>query len=157
MNNVLAKKQPNEDELAIKARFDRSMVWTSGDSVRYLLVDVIAPTRKTVVANEALPLNLAMVIDRSGSMSGDRLGAAKRAAEGILEALTEKDTISLVSFCHESTVHLQQVRADAAGKRQAGDAIGSIESDGTTNIAEGWMDGARCVGERMDESSEGQH
>ena len=62
---------------------------------------------KTLAAKERKdrpPINVALVIDRSGSMSGDRLAAAKKGAHTALERLSGQDIVSLVSYNHEVDV-----------------------------------------------------
>ena len=44
------------------------------------------------------PLNLAIVIDCSGSMQGDSMEQAKQALEGILDALQPHDQVTLIAF-----------------------------------------------------------
>jgi len=44
------------------------------------------------------PLNLAIVIDCSGSMQGDSMEQAKQALEGILDALQPHDRVTLIAF-----------------------------------------------------------
>ena len=44
------------------------------------------------------PLNLAIVIDCSGSMQGDSIEQAKQALEGILDALQPHDRVTLIAF-----------------------------------------------------------
>jgi Ca-activated chloride channel family protein len=44
------------------------------------------------------PLNLAIVIDCSGSMQGDSMEQAKQALEGILDALQAHDQVTLIAF-----------------------------------------------------------
>ena len=44
------------------------------------------------------PLNLAIVIDCSGSMQGDSMEQAKQALEGILDALQANDQVTLIAF-----------------------------------------------------------
>lgn len=44
------------------------------------------------------PLNLAIVIDCSGSMEGDSIEQAKQALEGILDGLQPHDRVSLIAF-----------------------------------------------------------
>ncbi len=55
---------------------DRSLMWAEGDSVRYLVAD-IGVTGELPTAAEQPPLNLALAIDVSGSMSGGKLEAAR--------------------------------------------------------------------------------
>ena len=51
-----------------------------------------------------LPLNLCLVLDRSGSMSDKPLEMVKEAAIGIMEKLKPGDRISIVTFDHRATV-----------------------------------------------------
>ena len=50
------------------------------------------------------PLNLAIVIDCSGSMQGDSMEQAKQALEGILEGLQPHDRIALIAFGNTANV-----------------------------------------------------
>jgi Ca-activated chloride channel family protein len=50
------------------------------------------------------PLNLAIVIDCSGSMQGDSIEQARKALEGILEALQTSDHVSLIAFGNSTHV-----------------------------------------------------
>ncbi|MEI6300398.1 MAG: VIT and VWA domain-containing protein [Betaproteobacteria bacterium] len=56
---------------------------------------------------QSRPLNLAVVIDCSGSMAGDSMEQAKRAIEGILDALQANDCVTLVAFGNITKVFSQ--------------------------------------------------
>ena len=45
-----------------------------------------------------LPLNVGLSIDRSGSMAGEKLAAARRAAVGLLEALNDGERLAAAAF-----------------------------------------------------------
>ena len=45
-----------------------------------------------------VPLNICIVIDRSGSMEGVKMGNAKKAAKGIIDLLTPEDVVSVVMY-----------------------------------------------------------
>ncbi len=70
------------DELGISiiAEFDKELIWERGRSVRYLEIDVAAPFVREAERREKPPLNIAFVIDASGSMAGQPLQCAKKAA-----------------------------------------------------------------------------
>jgi Ca-activated chloride channel family protein len=53
------------------------------------------------------PLNLAIVIDCSGSMQGDSMEQAKQALEGILDGLQPHDRITLIAFGNSTNVRSQ--------------------------------------------------
>jgi Ca-activated chloride channel family protein len=45
-----------------------------------------------------VPLNISIVIDRSGSMQGVKMGFAKKAAKSIIDRLTAEDMVSIVMY-----------------------------------------------------------
>lgn len=136
---------PDRAGLTLSAVLDRELAWRNGGSVRYLVASVQAPELAPAGRSEPRPLNLALVVDASGSMSGERLQAAKRAAAGIAGALSPRDRLSVVSFSSDVQVHADAPPCDAAGSRQALAAIDSLETRGATNLAAGWLQGAECV------------
>jgi Ca-activated chloride channel family protein len=129
------------------AGFDREKAWYRGNSIRYLVVEVEAPQRERVAAGP--PKNVGLVIDASGSMRGDPLAAAKEAAAGVIEGLDEKDRVTVVSFSFGSTVHVDGLPCDAAGKARALAEVGRIRENGNTNLSGGWLQGAECVARVM--------
>lgn len=73
--------------------------------VLYMLVELSADRSLTAAPQTAhTPLNLTLIIDRSGSMKGARLERTKLAAFQIIEQLTDKDILSVVSFSDRAEV-----------------------------------------------------
>lgn len=76
------------------------------------------------------PLALKLLLDCSGSMGGDSIGAAKRALHAILASLVPADRITLSRF-GSRTQHLlpQFERSTAAIVRRAADWVSAIDAD----------------------------
>jgi Ca-activated chloride channel family protein len=82
------------------------------------------------------PINVVLVLDRSGSMSGVPLAAAREAARRFAGFLGANDRLSVVAFDDEVTV----VSAPApAGNPAVLDAISRIQVGGSTNLSGGWL------------------
>lgn len=90
------------------------------------------------------PINVALVIDRSGSMSGDRLAAAKKGAETALERLGSDDIVSLVSYNHEVDV-LREADRVGAHREALQKAVDSLTASGTTALHAGVKEGGEQV------------
>jgi Ca-activated chloride channel family protein len=89
------------------------------------------------------PLHLALVIDRSGSMSGQPLDEAKRCAEFVLDGLQATDRLSLVVYDNQvQTLVPTMLLHD---KEFARGAIRAIDSGGSTDLHGGWFQGAETL------------
>ncbi len=101
-----------------------------------ILAVQILPSAPTVAARRAF--HLAMVLDVSGSMDGDRLHSLRRTLTLLIERLSDDDTVSLISYNHESVVHANSVRIgyDRAALQSKLDALTAF---GGTNMEAGLM------------------
>jgi Mg-chelatase subunit ChlD len=97
-------------------------------------VDEVLPLRSEFQADEETPsLGLCLIIDKSGSMSGERIEMARAAAAGAIDLLTPKDYAAVVVFDGDASVAVElQPVADRGFFRRR---IASIEADGGTNLA----------------------
>lgn len=88
------------------------------------------------------PINVALVLDRSGSMSGMPLEAAKAAAARFTSFLTPLDRLSVVVFDDG----VETIFGPAlVGDSSAVDAISRIHPGGSTNLSGGWLKGRKLV------------
>lgn len=90
------------------------------------------------------PLNLALVIDRSGSMAeANKLVQVKAALDAFVDKLRPEDRIALVSY--DSEPRLDEASRLLGDGRWLRDAIARLEPGGATNLHAGMMLGLRQV------------
>ena len=87
------------------------------------------------------PVNIAIVIDKSGSMTGDKIRNAKKAAIMAIERLGPEDIISIVTY--DSGVNVVVPATKVRDKQAIFCAIRRIEAGGSTALYAGVQKGAR--------------
>ncbi|MGQ0714858.1 MAG: vWA domain-containing protein [Gemmatimonadaceae bacterium] len=129
--------------MTLSIQTDRSLIRAAARSTRYVLVSFDAPAaeRRTTRA----PINVSLVLDRSGSMSGDKLMLAKQATENALRLLGPADRFSLVVYDDTVQVVSPSTLATPAAIRQALDTLMQIEPAGSTDLCGGWMRGCEQI------------
>lgn len=113
-----------------------------GNEPIYLYADVTAT--KDVPKLERKPLNIALVIDRSGSMRQDgKLENVKKAANFIIDNLTKDDYLSIVVYDDEMSVLRKAAKVHRAdGIKQK---VQNVSSGGSTNLSGGMLEGYKQV------------
>src|SRR5450756_482134 len=91
------------------------------------------------------PLNLAVVLDKSGSMTGAKLEKAKQAAMLVVDRLAPNDVFSLVIYSDEARVLVPAQRVEDKEALRA--RIEGIEAGGSTALYAGVKTGARQIQE----------
>jgi Ca-activated chloride channel family protein len=116
-----------------------------GKGDRKVIVKIEVEGGKSLRPNR-IPLNLAIVLDRSGSMGGEKLEQAKQAAMMLVDQLDKKDVLSLIVYETEVEVVLP------AGplrdrKKEIKRIIQEIETGGSTALYGGVQEGGRQLDE----------
>jgi Ca-activated chloride channel family protein len=107
----------------------------SSQSANHILRIRINPTN---ASSRTLPLHLAIALDTSQSMKGEKLTSAKQACQEIFKHLRDRDKLSLASYSHRVNALLNQVQGN---DQQAQTTINQLQAEGVTrtDLALNWL------------------
>ncbi|MDF1861268.1 MAG: VWA domain-containing protein [Verrucomicrobiales bacterium] len=137
-------KAPDDARLTWRQSIDRPMIAKQGQSEKVVIKIEIEGGK--VPSGDRMPLNLAVVLDRSGSMSGAKLEQAKQAAMLLVDQLDEEDVFSLVVYETEVEVVFPAARLGNR-KSEIKRCIRQIETGGSTALYGGVESGGRQLQE----------
>ncbi|MGQ9688558.1 MAG: vWA domain-containing protein [Desulfobaccales bacterium] len=109
------------------------------------------PVPEIPLAGDRPRLNLGLVLDRSGSMSGSKLTNAKKAAGYCVDQLLPEDLVSMVIF--DDRVEVLVPPAPGSERQRIKQALETVRSGGTTALHAAWVAGGRQVAENLDPHS----
>lgn len=110
----------------------------TGTGTYYLLIEARG---KGASAAERAPIHVALVLDRSGSMTGKPLAYSKRACQFVVDQLGGRDVLSMVTFDDEVQTIVPPVRVSNKGELKQ--RIERIQTGSCTNLSGGLIEGAR--------------
>jgi hypothetical protein len=98
--------------LALQAATDRT-IYVSGIPIVYVEAKILPQAQSPQSATSVR--NIALVLDRSGSMAGEPVQALRQAVTAALGTLAERDVVSIVLFGSEVETVLEARRRDQIG------------------------------------------
>ena len=100
----LFKIERRKQMIDLKIKAQRPAIIKGYENEIYALVK--ASASDNAQHSESLPLNLSIVIDRSGSMAGVPLEEAKKSAAYIVSKMRDIDRLAIVTYDHNARVIL---------------------------------------------------
>lgn len=131
----------------ITLRADRALIREGARSRRYLALELRAP--EAPPRKDRLPVSLAFVIDRSGSMHGAKIEHARNAVVQGIRSLREGDRFAVVTYDTEMELVVPGVQATAKAREAAVAAVQGVHSRGSTDLHGGWSKGCEQVVEAL--------
>lgn len=92
-------------------------------------------------------LNLSLVLDRSGSMEGEKMVRAREAAMFCVDQMLPTDRLSVVTF--DDRIEVLFPSQPVTNKQSMKDLISRVTARGSTALHEAWVRGGLTVSERM--------
>lgn len=136
-----------EASVSVRVELDRPVF--PADSREKVIVKVALDGLRPMAVSRRAPVNLALVIDKSGSMSGSKIENARAAALEAVRRLTPDDVVSLVVYDNNVEVLVPASRGGNGEVLAA--AIENIQTSGGTNLHGGVVAGAAELRKHIEE------
>jgi len=138
-----ASAAPAQD-VTLRVTPDRDYIYKAGP--REVIVQVEVEGRKVEDDGRRVPMNLAIVLDRSGSMEGAKIEKARQAASIAIDKLGDDDIFSLVIYDNETDLLIAPERVgNSSNREELKSRIQRIRPGGGTGLHAGVVLGATQV------------
>jgi Ca-activated chloride channel family protein len=138
--SLLSASAPAAPAPAVSLRVDLDRSVLAADTTEKAIVKICLDGVRLPRPEARQPVNLAIVLDRSGSMSGERIERAKEAAIEAVSRLAPDDILSLVAYDNNADTLIPARRVGAGREIEA--IIRSIRAAGGTALYAGVNQGA---------------
>ena len=133
------KKAPFLPEVKLKVELDRKIL-PAGKTERAVLKISLDPEQVVREETTRPPVNLAIVLDRSGSMGGEKIVQAKEAAIQAIRRMGAKDLVSIIAYSnHAETIASAQ---SAKNTEKLVELVRQLKANGGTALFAGVNQGA---------------
>ncbi|MBU2488507.1 MAG: VWA domain-containing protein [Proteobacteria bacterium] len=102
-----------------------------------LCITLTAEPEKGILQDPPPGVDLVVVLDVSGSMSGDKITDAKAAVLALVRGLTDRDRFALVAYSDRAWVQSPMNLATPLGRERMEMDLADLNAGGSTNLSEG--------------------
>lgn len=134
----------------LSARLDRGSVLVGQDGE--VRAELVLSADHEVTKSERKDTDLVVILDRSGSMRGEKISFAKAAVRELVGQLGPDDRFALVTYSDDASARIALGYATDDARRQWLASVDSVRADGYTNMSGGMdlafdlIEGSRAAG-----------
>jgi Ca-activated chloride channel family protein len=151
MAGYIDGSRPAPVGVRVDAAWSRGVAVPGGEEA--LLIRVGAPADPP--KGRRTPTDVAFVLDRSGSMAGEKIDLVKQAVDIACGLLREEDRAALVVFDNEIDLLQPLANATPRTKTAIRMALPGVDARGGTNLSGGWLLGCRELATALDRPGAG--
>ena len=140
--------------MRLYAQSDRSLIRAGASSTRYVRLSFTLPEARRTGGR--LPLDVALVLDRSGSMTGEKIELARTAARQAIDLLRSDDRFAVVVYDTVVDLVAGSSPATTEARRHAIEALARTDARGGTDLSGGWLRGCEQVGLALSDDAIGR-
>ncbi len=138
-----------QPKLTLTAKTQKPLI-SATEKHAYVLLRLSSAKSATPQAHKKL--NLSLVIDRSGSMSGQKIIDARKSAIQMVKSMRDGDTVSVVSYSSDFTVNVEPTILTEITRGKIEAIIHTISDGGGTNLSDGLINGISCVSKNKEKA-----
>lgn len=127
---------PPSGKVKFAGHLDRTAVLRGRDGTVRMELEIGSDASGDVRARR-VPTDLVIVLDRSGSMAGDKIVHAHSALRELIAELGPEDRFALVAYSNDAGTVIPLAHATAEAKRAWSSRVAEIGPDGGTNMSSG--------------------
>ena len=125
---------PETPAVTVEAALGNKLVKAGSSGTMVARIGLAARTRS---ATKRPPVNLALLVDTSGSMEGKAIADARAASLALIGSLAPEDRIAVVVFDSKAETLLASTRLDDTDPKELRKKIEAMKATGTTDMADG--------------------
>lgn len=131
-HDIAVQHAPCEELLCFDAAVGVAPALDTGRDTAFMVVGFSTGMAPGALRRPAL--NLALVIDRSGSMAGAKMAAAREAAHRVVDQLGPDDRLTVIAFDDGFDVLVEAEAVTEARRRRIHARVDDIDDDGGTDL-----------------------
>ncbi len=131
--------------LSLSAKLTQDKILQNSDGNAALALTLSAADIPSDQGSVSPKVDMAIVLDRSGSMNGQKLDYARRAISQLLSQLGPEDRFALVTYDDQVVVNSSLVQVTADARERLYSTIQAVASGGSTNLGAGLSTGIQII------------
>jgi Ca-activated chloride channel family protein len=136
-------------EITLNAGLESAYVLQGSPGEAFLVIDLAAAQAQAQVQRASM--GVALVVDRSGSMAGDKIVNARNAASSFIQSLADGDVVSIYQYDDVVEQVAPPTVVDANSRALLASVVQGIQPRGSTNLYGGLVAGIESLSSALAE------